>query len=64
MYLVYWLADGYYLLKYLFVPSYRRATNERWERTPMWRIVSEIGGGLVGLLLMITIVSMVVMAFL
>ena len=57
---MYYIRDAYYLLKYIFVSSYRHQTHARWKQAPTYRIAYEIGGGLIGLLILFSVASIIV----
>jgi hypothetical protein len=57
-----YVARAFVLLVCCFSPVYRAKTVARWKKSPPHRIVLEVGGGLVGLLILIGIVLMIAMA--
>ena len=60
MYFLYYFADAYYLLKYLLSPSFRRQTHARWKQTPTHHVIYEIGGGVIGLIILLSLASIVI----
>ena len=60
MYIFHYLYLAYLLVKYLCVPSYRHLTNERWRRTPPHHVISEVGYGIIGLVVAVTIALMII----
>ena len=57
-----YVGRAFVLLVCCFSPSYRAKTVARWKKSPPHRIVLEIGGGLVGLLILGAIVLIIAMS--
>jgi hypothetical protein len=51
MYAIVYLLSAFGLIRYCFSQSYRTECHARWQKTPKYRIVIEIGCGVIGLLL-------------
>jgi len=51
MYAIVYLLSAVGLIRYCFSPSYRTECHARWQKTPKYRVVVEIGCGVIGLLL-------------
>jgi hypothetical protein len=48
------------LIRYCVSPSYRAETRARWKKTPTHRIVYEVGGGILGLVIMGATIAVIV----
>jgi hypothetical protein len=60
MYVLVYLAAAITLIRCAH-PGYRKKTVARWKRSPTYQIVLEIGGGLIGLLILLGVLLMVLM---
>jgi hypothetical protein len=60
MYAIVYLFAAYTLLACVVSPSFREKTNNRWKHTPRSRVVREIGAGIIGLLIVATIIYLIV----
>jgi len=60
MYAIVYIFAAYTLLAYVISPGFREKTNNRWKRTPRNRVIREIGAGIMGLLIVATIIYFVV----
>src|SRR5277367_4538485 len=52
MYAIVYLLRGFGLVWYCVSPSYRAKSHARWKKMPNYRVVFEVGCGLVGLLIL------------
>jgi hypothetical protein len=62
VYAILYILAAFTLLACFFSPDYRDKTTERWKRTPKHRVVTEIGAGIIGLLLLVTIAYFIITA--
>lgn len=60
MYALLYLIRGFTLIWYLLSPSYRRRTNARWKVTRPYKLVFEIGTGILGLVIFAALVVLVI----
>jgi hypothetical protein len=47
-----YLFSGLALIWYVVSPAYRRRTNARWKATRPHKLIAELGGGLIGLIIL------------
>jgi hypothetical protein len=55
-----YLFRGIFLLWYLVSPAYRRSTNERWRKTRRYKLIYEIGTGIIGLIIIGALLALVI----
>jgi hypothetical protein len=55
-----YIVSAFVLLRCVFSPSYRSETTARWRKTPTHRVMYEVGGGILGLIILGVIVYLVV----
>lgn len=60
MYAIVYLAAAFSLILYCFSPSHRAKCHERWKQTPRHRVIYEIGGGILGLVILGAIVAVII----
>jgi hypothetical protein len=51
---------GAFLLLSLLIPSKRQITLERWKRTKTHRLIYEIGGGVIGIIVLFAFVWVII----
>jgi|GEM_PF-5491921 len=51
---------GAFLLICLLIPSKRRMTLDRWKRTKTHKLIYEIGGGLIGLIVLCAFIWVII----
>jgi hypothetical protein len=60
MYLLLYLLKAFNLLRYCLSPSYRIEAHARWKKSKSHLVVSEIGGGIIGLVVFVALVLLIV----
>jgi hypothetical protein len=63
MSIIIYLFKAFTLLRFAWSPSYRAETRERWKNTATHLVVYEIGGGLMGLIILGAIIWLIAVHF-
>jgi hypothetical protein len=63
MSIILYLFRAFTLLRFACPPSYRAQTRERWKKTPNHLVIYEVGGSLMGLIILGAVVWLIVVHF-
>jgi hypothetical protein len=61
MSIVLYLLRAFMLLRFAWSPLYRAETRARWKKTPLHLVIYEVGGAIMGLIILGVLIGLIIM---